>query len=556
MMRGRKKTADEKPALDLVEESVQLLRQGGLSLALPYLIGTVPFIIALLFFISDMGASPFAKQHLVPYSFALTVLFLWMKTCHLIFVQSILAGLYDQEPPGLKKILRALPSQAFIHAMGFIALPIAAMIALPIGWTIAFFQNALCIDFNKPIGLKSAWRQAWTQAMLWPGQNHAALFVLSVFSFTIWLNLFFFLIFLPSMAKILIGVESQYILCVYSTVFNAAYMSAVLGLTYICFDPFIKAMYALRCYYGASLSTGDDIKARLRRLKHAKTALAVAALCALCLFSGGRAMAEEAGAPRQTIDQPQLEKSIHDVMEQPVFSWRLPKELAPEPEQEQGFLAKAAKWVLEKLKIAMESIVDGVRAFWKWIENLLPKMDPKPRERKQYDSNIDWLNALKIVLWVLLIIALVGLILWFVKTLRQKNRALESHAEEAEPLPELDIMDEEITADRLSTNAWLDMARDLMAQGAHLEALRAYYLAALAQLAQADMISIAKYKSNREYNTELHRKARDKKELLELFGGAVKIFEKHWYGLYPVDRDIVGNFASSQERIMTIAKNF
>ena len=37
------------------------------------------------------------------------------------------------------------------------------------------------------------------------------------------------------------------------------------SLTYLCVDPILKAAYALRCFYGRSLQSGEDLKAELKQ---------------------------------------------------------------------------------------------------------------------------------------------------------------------------------------------------------------------------------------------------------------------------------------------------
>ncbi|MBI9076894.1 MAG: hypothetical protein JEZ02_15915 [Desulfatibacillum sp.] len=550
-----KKAGNEKPALDLIEEAVQILRQGGLALALPYLMGTIPFILGLLYFVADMSKSPFAESHCIAFALILALLFIWMKACHAWFVQAILASLHGQKAPGLSLVLKVLPAQMFLHSLGFIALPIAAVIMLPMGWTYAFFQNLLCVDLGKYKNVKTTWSRAWSQSLLWPLQNHFALSILAFFSCAVWLNICVFMLFLPYMFKTLFGIESQFVLSPQSTITNTTFLFTTMGLTYLCTDPFIKAVYALRCYYGNAIASGEDLKARLRLLFPAKIALAVVAACMLWAPLAGHAVADEDTIQtQQVVSQPRLEESIHDVMERPVFSWRLPRDIAPESlEEEPGFIKKALDWLKEQLKALFTTLGKWIRDLWIWFEDLFPDVKVKPDLDKN-ESSWNWAGGLKIALWVLLGLALVVMVVWAFKIWKNRVSAPESQVTKAEPLKQVDLMDEEVTADRLSTNAWLDLAKELMGKGAFLEALRAFYLSGLAHLAQENMISIARYKSNLEYKTELGRRARDKAELLDLFSRAVKVFEEHWYGMYPVDKTIVGEFAHWQQRIFEIAQ--
>ncbi|MBI5063199.1 MAG: hypothetical protein HZB87_06985 [Desulfatitalea sp.] len=70
-------------ALGLVERAVHLLRKEGGALA-DYYIGTLPFILALLFFWSDMSRNPYAELYCAPAAGGLALLFVWMKLWHAV----------------------------------------------------------------------------------------------------------------------------------------------------------------------------------------------------------------------------------------------------------------------------------------------------------------------------------------------------------------------------------------------------------------------------------------------------------------------------------------
>ena len=110
-------------------------------------------------------------------------------------------------------------------------------------------------------------------------------------------------------------------------------------------------------------------------------------------------------------------------------------------------------------------------------------------------------------------------------------------------------------ADDLPSNRWLEVADEMAKKGSLRLALRALYLAILAGLAEQGWITIEKFKSNREYEMELHRRAHQKKALLAAFSKSREIFECVWYGMYQVQRSDLDNYAAVQKRMMTIAQN-
>jgi hypothetical protein len=75
------------------------------------------------------------------------------------------------------------------------------------------------------------------------------------------------------------------------------------------------------------------------------------------------------------------------------------------------------------------------------------------------------------------------------------------------------------------------------------------FLASLALLAEHRLIAIARFKSNREYQAELARRAHALPELVTAFGGNVSFFEDAWYGLHDVTDTMVNAFIDNQRRI-------
>ena len=84
--------------------------------------------------------------------------------------------------------------------------------------------------------------------------------------------------------------------------------------------------------------------------------------------------------------------------------------------------------------------------------------------------------------------------------------------------------------------------------------MRALYLATLAHLADHEMITIEVYKSNREYERELKRRAHEHKDLLSIFSSSLNFFERVWYGMYCIAKPDFDDFATSHQRLMTFAE--
>jgi hypothetical protein len=151
-------------------------------------------------------------------------------------------------------------------------------------------------------------------------------------------------------------------------------------------------------------------------------------------------------------------------------------------------------------------------------------------------------------LLILLVVALAGLIAWLLFRLWRDNAPVQEFAAEALPAVP-DVSDENVGADQLPEDGWIKLARELLDRGELRLALRALYLAALAHLAQRNLITLAKYKSNRDYERELLRRGHVLAEVPGLFSQSVMAFERVWYGRHGVDQDSLEEFARNVERI-------
>jgi len=135
---------------------------------------------------------------------------------------------------------------------------------------------------------------------------------------------------------------------------------------------------------------------------------------------------------------------------------------------------------------------------------------------------------------------------------RRRVKPVETISTSAVPVP--DLTDEKVKADDLSTNRWLSLATELADKGELRLAMRALYLATLAHLADHEMITIQSYKSNREYERELKRRAHEHGELISIFSNSLNVFEGAWYGMYQIARSEFDSFSLNQKRILAFAE--
>lgn len=77
MKRGHKKY--HKSAIRMIEEAVHLLRSEPGELLAGYYLGSVPFVLGLLYFWADMSRGANSDEHSVMGALGLSFLFVWMK---------------------------------------------------------------------------------------------------------------------------------------------------------------------------------------------------------------------------------------------------------------------------------------------------------------------------------------------------------------------------------------------------------------------------------------------------------------------------------------------
>ncbi len=528
-------------ALDLIEEATSLLRGAPAEVLALYYLGTLPFMLGLLYFWADMSRGAGADGRLAGASLGLAILFIWMKYWQARFCRR-LAGLVmnGATPPSAPGIVMA---QAIYQPWGLLVLPLALLITLPFGWCFAFFQNITVMGGGPD--LRRLHGAARRQAMLWPGQNHVLIFIFFLLGLVIFANFCVAAFFLPRAMKTLFGMESlftrsnMYLL-------NSTFWAAMAVLAHICVDPLIKAAYLLRCHYGESLATGADLLAELKEASRPAVAAAVLFLAAALLFTGirpaaGGAAAESATAPR-AVDAQKLDKTITQVINGPEFAWHFPR-----PAHKKGELPGFLRSVVDFLKDWGASIGEGIKRFLRWLADILPRIRFREKGAPGGTSFRDYALPL---MYLLLAICLSagGVYLW-----RQLGRRGKT-GPVAEPPPlvaEPDVGDESVMADELSEERWRAMARELFAAGELRLGLRALYLACLAFLAQERLIAIARYKSNRDYERELGRFSHALPEVAASFSRNVALFERAWYGTHRPEQGTVETFTANHERIVT-----
>ncbi len=554
-MPARNVQLDRLSALSLLEESLHLLRKAPLPVLACYYLGALPLVLAGLFFFAEMSRSPFAAARLGEESLVLAVLLTWMKTWQSVFMQQLLALAQAQEVPSrnFRQVLRLAAALAAVGHWGLGLMAVSLVAVVPFPWTLAFFQN-FCALGGSGRTTREALSLSWRQACLWPKQNVVALLLLGLATGVLWINIIQGVRIGPELLKTLLGVDTVFTREGVS-VFNTTFISATLGLTYLALGPLVAAFYTLRCFYGNSLRTGEDLRTQLTLAQRSRQAAALPALVLVAMLpllmassSAARpegetpsAHADETSAPHppgaQTIPPDKLDQSIKKVITRSEYSWRMPRKSAP-----------AAPHVETWLDRLLDRIGNAVHDWLKGSE-----------KEKKDSSSSSWSllgglgGIVHVLLWALLVIAVGALLVTLLRFRLGKRGEKNATAQTAAPV--LDLNSENVSAADLPEDGWVAMARQYLDRGEYRLALRAMYLAMLAALGESNLLTIARFKSNRDYVIELTRRAHWVPQAVQAFGDNVRSFEEAWYGQHEVGPERIEKFQANQENIRTLAKS-
>jgi hypothetical protein len=593
----RTRRHDARSAVAILEEAVHLLRTAPPALA-PYYIGSLPFILGLLYFWTDMSTGASAWQHCSQAAWGLVLLFIWMKTWQSVYARRLLATIRGEEPPawGARRILSAVCIQTAIQPWSIIVLPVAFIIMIPFPQALAFFQNTLLIGSGDEHDMQVILRKSWRQASLWPMQNALVIWLTSPFLLVIAALLLFVLVpvsalfnpaastsllffgalvaviplcplgviialnagatllLVPWLLKTLLDIETVFSMS--SThILNDTFLAIVCSVTFLCLDPLIKASYCLRCFYGESLQTGEDLKVKLR--SPSRTGVATVLFLALLLASGSFACGR--AEPRSTpianheshIKAGELDSAIERVIGHPEYAWRMPREKPPEASPGHGAFREFVGSIWLVLKNAVKYIVKGLVKAWHFVRDILSRVSPSLPEVDRPDTGWTSFSRALIVLPIVCITAVLAFLAW--RAWRDRKPAAPGAAVITAPAP--DISRDDVDASLLPEDGWLALAGELIGKGELRLALRALYLATLSCLAGQKLITITMYKSDREYELELRRRSHAKPLLVALFAENRTLFESAWYGLHEVTPGIMERFSRNQELIRTDAQS-
>jgi hypothetical protein len=547
------------PALDLLEEAAHELRRTPAKLWLAYYAGTIPFVLGLLYFWADMRFDARAARHCGGLALGVTALFVWMKCWQTVFVSGLrerLAGRTPQKWSGARAG-RVLLTQAAIQPSKLLLLPLAALTFLPLAWTLAFYESVtVCGNGDEPAALRELMQRAGRLAKLWPLQNVVLVLVLGLLGVMLWLNAMVAVVALPWLLKMLLGVETVFTQGGYHSFLNSTFLTATLALAGLVLDPLIKMVYTLRGFYGEARQDGADLLAELAGVRRTAGFLAAAVIwLALTMGTPAVAVAQAppaavtvpAASPAPSTTPAALDRALKATLAGDKYTWRLPREKAHDPaDPRAGWLQAFFQSLGNTLRQWAGAVRDWIEKVVDWFNKVFKQSPPSPDSAlKAGGSWMAWLRGMALVLLALSAGAL-GVLLWrYGRQAWSRQEVVTAEVLPAQP----DLADENVMASQLPEDEWLKLARELAAQGDLRRAMRALYLASLAHLAARELVSIARFKTNRDYQIEVARRARPQPELRRAFDENAAVFDRVWYGLYTLSAEAYAQFQANLERI-------
>ncbi|HEX5221551.1 MAG TPA: hypothetical protein VFZ59_18450, partial [Verrucomicrobiae bacterium] len=408
-------------ALETIEAAVHLLRSAPLATLAAYYVGALPFVLGILYFWADMSRSPFAAQHAVAAALGLAGLFLWLKFWQAVFAQKLRTQLNGEtsRPLTLARTGRILFTQTALQPTALFVLPLALVPALPFPWLYAFYQTLTTQAEADTPTLRATMARSWRLAMLWPAQNHVIFAVLGLFSFFVFLSVTIAGAMLPELFKIFFGIESVFTRGG-QAMLNTTFFTAVFGLTFLCVDPILKAVYVVRVFQGESLQTGEDLRAALKPFAPGAAKLAACLVIFLTVATTPLLKAQTSNLAPQSSEpiQPrELDRAIDDVIQKRKYTWRAPREREVKPAAgEPGVIAKFFQRVGAMCR-------DALRAVGNWIEKILRRIfgrfGPTPGS-----SGSSWIMTKQVLLYGLLAVVLSAIAVLLIRFWKKRQKGI------------------------------------------------------------------------------------------------------------------------------------
>ncbi len=321
--------------IELLEESVDLLRRTPASAWSWYLAGAAPFFGALLIFWSRTTGVTTVPDPLAG-ALLLAFLFGWRQYSRAYFAGELYRLLAGSDPAR-----HSLNAFAAAWLAGILRIP---LLVVPFPTVIALFRN-VAVMASRAASPTAAFGRAGALATRGSDQV-AVLLTIAGASLVIWINVFSGMLALPMLLQIFTGQETILMRNVQALLNSTTTLASAI-VAWCIVDVILASFYALRVFYGESEETGADLLGNWRR---AIARTATIALIVLCAGLSLRAAEPARLDLNQTIDQ---------VLREKPYQWREP---LANPNEQNAFV----RWtdnLLRSMKQSLQAVKRGWAAF-------------------------------------------------------------------------------------------------------------------------------------------------------------------------------------------------
>jgi hypothetical protein len=543
-------TGEPKP-IELIEEAVHLLRRAPVSTHVIYFVGAGAWVLGFLFFWAHTTWFAPSGARLAWSALGLVGLFIGLKVAQAEFCARLLAQRLGEKPAAWswRRAMSLAAAQLSVQAWGVLAIPVAMVLTVPLGWVYGFYQHAVVIGQGEELAAEA---RALTRR--WPMQNHIGLLILSLVAFAVWINVGTAFYFVPWLANRMLGLDNVLGLTGWSF-FNTTFHASIAALTWLAVDPLVKAFYVLRVFHGRAQLSGVDLRVELTQAKNreagargAATAVSLVMLAAvMSVATPTRVLAATASpeqgvvATRTGVEAESLDRALDEVLKRRDFQWQLrPLPADPTAEEDVGPITTFFREAMASIREMVESLDRSWERFKKWFDGLFGSEKKEKNSPAKTSGGGAGLGTLRVFLYILIGVLVLAIIVVIVMLVRSARRhAAPALVGRAITLAQPDLRDEETHAAQMPTDGWLALAKEQMAKGEWRLALRALYLATLARHAADGLLTLAKHKTNLDYERELRRRAVLQPDVAVEFATCRLEFEAVWYGRTPASESVV-----------------
>jgi hypothetical protein len=547
-----------------LDEAFAQLRALPASALVWCVVGPVPMVLGLLFFWSDLTRGGQTALSASVWAMLLAGGYAWLKMSQAFFARAVWARLLPEGGLPVLTVGEWFRRTGALLAVAAVSVPVqalAGLTVLPFAWVFGFFHHATALAYTHDLGPRPLRALARTSVRLTHHEllaQHLSLLILVVLGVLVWASVFALGLLLPYLLKILAGVESEFTRSPLAVGLSSLYFCVTLSVSWMILSPYFRVVYVLRAFHAMSRHTGDDVLGRLQAAR-ARAAGVLALWVVMAVLGGGAAAEEEAPAgasgippvavaPVHEADPAELSQAIRATLSERDYQWRLPGEAEGTPEASKTGLLASLKGALTSVRDALRELDRLLTEVGRTVRRLLgAKPQGSPSEgagRSALDG-----NALRGILYAVAGLVVIGGLVLMLRAWRRRQRPVVTTMAGAPMAAPVDLTDEATLASALPEDEWLRMARAQSEGGDLRLAVRAVFLATLAALGEQRLIDIARSKSNRDYAVELRLRAAVRREVPEVFGRSVSVFERAWYGLHEVAPEWVQELLENHQRL-------